>query len=138
MQKAFGTLVSKAFFVADNIFMKRLILIFSLLLLSFSLAGLPKPVLMEIKLSRTQSFPAYFYPFNSIEEGDSLCKEKFKFSKLDYTLKKEKFTRVTFIDPTSELLKYEYCVMKNGFEFWVFKNPGDGHLWGKGFLLPRE
>jgi len=74
-----------------------------------------------------------FYVFNDIEEGDRLCRELFGFENLKEAMVKEKFTKLTHIDPASELLKYEYAVMKNGFEFWVFKNKGDGWLWGKGF-----
>ncbi len=128
----------ESLFFADNKIMKQFLLVLSLLIFYSFIYAVPKPVIMEIKFSQTQSFPALFYPFNTIEEGDKIGSEVFGFTKLVDTLKNEKFTKVTFIDPASELLKYDYSIMKCGYELWIFKNPGDGHLWGKGFLFPRE
>lgn len=121
--------------------MRKFLLIFSFiffipLLFSQQADSQFKKVYMDIRMGKSQvKMLTTFYVFNDISEGDNICRKLFNFEKFNEAITKEKFTKLTYISPDSELLKYEYSVMKNGFELWIFRNKGDGWLWGKGFTL---
>lgn len=100
-------------------------------------SGKAKSVLTEIPVGNN-SLWIRVYVFNSLDDGKKISEEVYGIKNFDLIAKEENFSRLQRMIPGDVIQGYEYGMFKTESEFWLFKNRGDGYLYGIGCYLNRK